>query len=50
MVETFREGDEKGAEPRALYQSLGFVPGQESLFQGRYPVQEFVLKGEKVEK
>lgn len=26
-VETFREGDEKGAAPRAFYKSMGFVPG-----------------------
>lgn len=42
-VETFREGDEKGAAARAFYASQGFVPGElcESL---DYPTQKFVLK------
>ena len=39
-VETFREGDERGAAARAFYESMGFVPGREGFFQG-YPVQEF---------
>ncbi len=44
VVETFREGDKKGVAPRALYASLGFVPGKLGAFEG-YPLQEFVLKG-----
>lgn len=42
-VETFREEDERGAAPRAFYQSLGFVPGELGMAEG-HPVQEFVLK------
>ncbi len=44
VVETFREDDEKGIIPRALYSSLGFVPGKLGEFEG-YPLQEFVLRG-----
>ena len=42
-VETFREEDERGAAPRAFYQSLGFVPEELGVAEG-HPVQEFVLK------
>lgn len=45
IVETWREGDEKGAAARALYLSFGFVPEQTCLFEGSYPVQRFVRKG-----
>ena len=41
-VTTFREEDEKGAAPRALYQNFGFVEGR-LLTELDYPVQEFVL-------
>lgn len=44
VVETFREDDEKGVAPRALYASLGFIPGKPGE-SGGYPLQEFVLKG-----
>lgn len=44
IVETFREGDEKGKAARALYLSLGFVPGELCLFENEYPEQKFVLK------
>ncbi|MCI8442072.1 MAG: GNAT family N-acetyltransferase [Provencibacterium sp.] len=41
-VTTFREGDPMGEAPRALYRSLGFLPGElETEFD--YPVQRFVL-------
>lgn len=42
-VTTFREGDPKGTAPRALYQSLGFVPSELCTEQG-YPSQVFALK------
>lgn len=45
-VKTFREDDEKGVAPRALYKSLGFVPG-ELCVELDYPQQEFVLRGKK---
>lgn len=41
-VTTFREDDEKGTAPRALYRRFGFVPG-ELFFEFDYPVQRFVL-------
>lgn len=41
-VTTFRETDPKGAAPRALYQSFGFIAGRYAEEFG-YPVQEFVL-------
>lgn len=44
IVETFREGDEKGVAARALYRSLGFVPEQDCIFEEGYPVQRFVRK------
>ena len=43
-VSTFREEDEKGAAPRALYQKFGFLP--EALTEEfGYPSQRFVLHG-----
>lgn len=41
-VTTFREEDEKGVAPRALYRSFGFVPA-ELFTEFDYPVQKFVL-------
>lgn len=43
-VTTFREDDPKGIAPRALYQSLGFLPSELCIELG-YPSQVFVLKG-----
>ena len=43
-VTTFRENDEKGTAPRALYKRFGFTEGK-LLVEFGYPVQEFVLKG-----
>ena len=43
-VTTFREDDPKGVAPRALYQSVGFLPSELCIEQG-YPSQVFVLKG-----
>lgn len=43
-VTTFRENDEKGVAPRALYQRFGFTEGRLMVELG-YPVQEFVLRG-----
>ena len=42
-VTTFREDDEKGTAPRALYQRFGFAEGK-LLEEFGYPVQEFVLR------
>lgn len=42
-VTTFREDDEKGTAPRALYQRFGFAEGK-LLEEFDYPVQEFVLR------
>lgn len=42
-VTTFREGDEKGTAPRALYKRFGFTEGR-LLEEFGYPVQEFVLR------
>ena len=42
-VTTFREDDEKGTAPRALYQRFGFAEGK-LLEDFGYPVQEFVLR------
>ena len=43
-VTTFRDNDEKGIAPRALYKQFGFV--EEKLLIGNdYPVQRFVLRG-----
>lgn len=43
-VTTFRESDEKGIAPRALYKKFGFVEGN-LLVEYGYPLQEFVLRG-----
>lgn len=43
-VTTFRENDEKGVAPRALYKRFGFIEGK-LLVEFGYPVQEFVLRG-----
>ena len=43
-VTTFRDSDEKGAAPRALYQKYGFEAGK-LLTEYDYPLQEFVLRG-----
>ena len=43
-VTTFRENDEKGIAPRALYKQFGFAEGK-LLVEFGYPVQEFVLRG-----
>ena len=43
-VTTFRESDEKGTAPRALYQKYGFEAGK-LLTEYDYPLQEFVLRG-----
>ena len=42
-VTTFRENDEKGTAPRALYKRFGFAEGK-LLVEFDYPVQEFVLR------
>lgn len=43
-VTTFREHDEKGIAPRALYRGFGFV--KDALTEENdYPVQRFVLRG-----
>ena len=41
-VTTFREDDERGPAPRALYRRFGFLPGRLDMEFGS-PVQEFVL-------
>ena len=41
-VSTFRENDEKGAAPRALYKKFGFEEG-EFLEEFGYPNQKLVL-------
>lgn len=46
-VTTFREEDEKGAAPRALYRRFGFTEGKLCV-ENDYPLQEFVLKAEKM--
>lgn len=43
-VTTFRENDEMGMAPRALYKRFGFAEGK-LLVEFGYPVQEFVLRG-----
>ena len=43
-VITFRETDEKGIAPRALYKRFGFSVGK-LLVEYGYPLQEFVLRG-----
>jgi len=41
-VMTFRDNDEKGAAPRALYKKFGFVEG-ELVTEHGYPHQKFIL-------
>ena len=41
-VSTFREEDEKGTAPRALYKKFGFVP-EDLIEEFGYPNQRFVL-------
>lgn len=41
-VSTFREGDEKGKAPRALYKKFGFIE-DELIEEFGYPNQKFVL-------
>lgn len=43
-VSTFREGDEKGVAPRALYRKFGFA-GAGLMEEYGYPNQVFVLRG-----
>lgn len=45
-VSTFREGDEKGIAPRALYKKYGFEEGELTI-EFDYPNQKFVLYPEK---
>lgn len=42
-VSTFREDDEKGTAPRALYKKFGFIEGEFTEEFG-YPNQKFILK------
>ena len=41
-VSTFREGDEKGLAPRALYKKFGFEEGELTI-EFDYPNQRFIL-------
>ena len=43
-VTTFRENDEKGMAPRALYKKFGFVE-EKLMVENDYPVQRFILRG-----
>lgn len=43
-VTTFRENDEKGVAPRALYKRFGFTE-EKLMIENDYPVQKFVLRG-----
>ena len=43
-VTTFRDNDEKGSAPRALYKRFGFVE-EKLMIEIDYPVQRFVLRG-----
>ena len=43
IVTTFREDDEKGVAPRALYKKLGFEEDELCYDQG-YPEQKFILR------
>ncbi len=45
-VSTFREGDEKGTAPRALYKKFGFAEDKLTV-EFDYPNQVFILKGNK---
>jgi hypothetical protein len=42
-VTTFREGDLKGAAPRALYKKIGFLEG-ELVEEFNYPNQKFIFR------
>lgn len=42
VVTTFRENDEKGTAPRALYRKFGFIEG-ELIEELGYPNQRFIL-------
>ena len=43
-VTTFRDTDEKGIAPRALYKQFGFTE-EKLMIENDYPVQRFVLRG-----
>ena len=43
-VTTFRDNDEKGIAPRALYKRFGFTE-EKLMIENDYPVQRFVLRG-----
>ena len=43
-VTTFRDNDEKGIAPRALYKRFDFVE-ENLMIENDYPVQRFVLRG-----
>ena len=43
-VTTFRDNDEKGIAPRALYKRFGFTE-EKLMVENNYPVQRFVLRG-----
>lgn len=45
-VSTFREGDEKGIAPRALYRKFGFEEGELTI-EFNYPNQKFILSPKK---
>lgn len=47
-VSTFREDDEKGPAPRALYKKYGFIAGELTVEFG-YPNQKFILPPAPVE-
>ena len=43
-VTTFRDNDEKGIAPRALYKRFGFEE-EKLMIENDYPVQRFILRG-----
>ena len=43
-VTTFRDNDEKGIAPRALYKGFGFLE-EDLMIENDYPVQRFILRG-----
>ena len=43
-VTTFRDNDEKGIAPRALYKRFGFAE-EKLMVENDYPVQRFVFRG-----
>ena len=43
-VTTFRDNDEKGIAPRALYKRFGFAE-EKLMVENDYPVQRFILRG-----